>query len=1373
MQRERAERCGHTALGSHCPLWRALVSALCFSPLLAGPLVFARSCGNVQLQLTPDYSFAIGSSSAGSAYTFTLADQTLAQGSLTQLALFHYDNSLASTSGTTPLKSVGTSFVPGKWGSALVIATGGALSYPAAGNLSFADGTIEMWIAPTKDGTDPVYSHYDQTLIRYKAANGDQLVMSESAEAGNFYAGAVIGGSFTGVGGIPMATLKAGVWHHVALTYSKANGRLRLYLDGVPTDETDAAFQMPPADGASFTVDSDSNGTPSAFLIDELRISADEKAPAEIAYDAGRATPFTNNEVLFSLAGVAPGELSYSVGNCGSETYSWSGVPIVNVTPPSNLLPPGSTSVALSFSTLQPASCAYSLGTQAPFSSMQPISVGQQTTSHSGIIAGISSSPLAVNNVYLQCDSNPDYTLTLHYRAIATPNGPFPRIGSIWVGDYLMGTKPAQANQVQLYLGPTIGEGAPDVSVSQIPALRTANPNVLVLPSVNASNTIGGLPVVPANYLLHDVNGQPIAVDPGGDFLFNMTNPEVPPFLAQFAYDQFISTGIYDGIFWDNFHATLANVQYDYLGVPHQVDANRDGIIDDQNTLNTAWGQGMYALISDFKVLSPYAYNAGHIDQSPPSSSVLSYFNGDSFTFDALQVREGNVSFDSLFSSYNTWFAGGQKPGIAMVQSSPPSQIAYGYGYSPLVQLPPSTIQFAQTYYPNMRFGLALALMNDGFSTFDFGDLAPGAETNWWYDEYDFNLGAPLSAARPATAPPPSPNLVLNGSFEEPITNDWTFSVDTSTGSAATFESTMAVAADGNYSAHISVTAIAPVTASSYSNIQLFDGGISLVSGTSYTLSFWAVSSGPRNMHVNVLKDGGNYASYGLSAIAALGTTWQPFTFAFQANATASDGRVNFYFGDQTGETWIDGITLQPGSGPTYRRDFTNGAVILNGTSGQQTIPIEPGFQKFRGTQAPLWQYFVDDNSSGFTADPSWQTVTYDTGLTDYPGSPAHPNPPFYHAWGGTAHQQTTGTAAQWNLSIPSDGQYTIQVWLPAAPGASGWTKNAVYEVVANGAVIATWALDQTIAAAGDAWHTVATVALTAASQPILRVHNAGSGALLADAVYITSAALFNDGSPVTQVTLGPFDGILLQRQTPVPVPASRVDSVVNAASYQPAIASGGFVSIVGSGFTNSSRSWTSSDFSGNNLPTSLDGVSVAINGKPAYVEYINATQINAIAPDDDTIGQVQVQVTTPQGASYAGTVLKQKVSPAFFTYQSGATSYVAAVHLDGTLVGPAGPSSRPAVPGEVIEIYGTGFGPTNPLLPSAQLVSQPAPLSLPASVAIGGVDAQVQWAGLVSPGLYQLNVQIPNLSPGDQPVQTSLSGFQGGSGIFISIAGN
>jgi uncharacterized protein (TIGR03437 family) len=379
------------------------------------------------------------------------------------------------------------------------------------------------------------------------------------------------------------------------------------------------------------------------------------------------------------------------------------------------------------------------------------------------------------------------------------------------------------------------------------------------------------------------------------------------------------------------------------------------------------------------------------------------------------------------------------------------------------------------------------------------------------------------------------------------------------------------------------------------------------------------------------------------------------------------------------------------------------------------------------------------------------------------------------HAWNKTVHQQTTpGTPGEWSLNIPADGSYTLQAWLPAAPASSAWTTNAIYEVVSGGVTIATYTLDQTTAAAGDGWHNLGTVNLTAAGAPFLRVHNGGSALIVADAIYVSSSsALFNDGSAATQITLGPFDGILLQRSTPAAAPASHINSVVNAAGYQPAIASNTFISILGTGFTSgNSRTWTSADFNGNNLPTSLDGISVTINGIPAYVEYIGPTQINALAPADSTIGPVQIVVETPQGPSYSGTVLKQLFAPAFFTYSIANQTYAAALHSDGTLVGAAGENSRPAVPGEIVEIYGCGFGATNAAIPIGQLVSQPAPLAAQPTVRIGGMNATVSYAGLVASGLYQINVVVPGLAAGDKAVQADVAGFQSPSGIYLSIGG-
>jgi uncharacterized protein (TIGR03437 family) len=226
-----------------------------------------------------------------------------------------------------------------------------------------------------------------------------------------------------------------------------------------------------------------------------------------------------------------------------------------------------------------------------------------------------------------------------------------------------------------------------------------------------------------------------------------------------------------------------------------------------------------------------------------------------------------------------------------------------------------------------------------------------------------------------------------------------------------------------------------------------------------------------------------------------------------------------------------------------------------------------------------------------------------------------------------------------------------------------------------------------------------------------------------------------------------------------------RVSTVVSAASLQPGVASSTWISIFGAGFTSTARPWAGLDFAGSLLPISLDGISVKINGKPAYIGYIGPEQINVLSPEDVFIGDVQIEVTTPQGKAFA-TVLKQKVAPAFFYSTSGSRNYVAAVHQNGTYV----TAANPARIGETILLYGTGFGGTTPFLPTSQIVSQPAPLTLPANVYVGGVSANVQFAGLVGSGLYQLNVTIPNVPAGDQTVQATITGFQSADGILLPV---
>jgi uncharacterized protein (TIGR03437 family) len=235
---------------------------------------------------------------------------------------------------------------------------------------------------------------------------------------------------------------------------------------------------------------------------------------------------------------------------------------------------------------------------------------------------------------------------------------------------------------------------------------------------------------------------------------------------------------------------------------------------------------------------------------------------------------------------------------------------------------------------------------------------------------------------------------------------------------------------------------------------------------------------------------------------------------------------------------------------------------------------------------------------------------------------------------------------------------------------------------------------------------------------------------------------------------------------------AVSITSVVSGAPFASAVSGGSWVTIYGTNLAGTTRQWGDGDFSGNKLPLSLDGVTVRIDGQPAAVYYISPTQLNVQSPDDAATGPVQVQVANQQSTA-TSTGNMQRYAPAFFTF---GTKYVAAVHSDGTFVGPAGlfgasVASRHASPGEVVLLFGTGFGPTNPPTGAGVVLGGAAPLANPAllQIRIGGQPASVQFAGLTGAGLYQFNVMIPELPGGDSAVVATISNVASPSNVFIA----
>jgi uncharacterized protein (TIGR03437 family) len=179
----------------------------------------------------------------------------------------------------------------------------------------------------------------------------------------------------------------------------------------------------------------------------------------------------------------------------------------------------------------------------------------------------------------------------------------------------------------------------------------------------------------------------------------------------------------------------------------------------------------------------------------------------------------------------------------------------------------------------------------------------------------------------------------------------------------------------------------------------------------------------------------------------------------------------------------------------------------------------------------------------------------------------------------------------------------------------------------------------------------------------------------------------------------------------------------------------------------NDSRIWAGSDFVNSQLPTQLDGVSVTVNGKPAFVYFISPTQLNVLTPPDAISGTIAVQVTNGGVKSNVVNSPAQPLALAFFTFDA---THITATHLDGSLIGPTTlyPGySTPAKPGETIIVYGNGFGPTTVPVVSGGL-TQSGTLTGQLIVAIGPGPADVPFAGLVAPGEFQFNIVVPASTP-------------------------
>lgn len=235
---------------------------------------------------------------------------------------------------------------------------------------------------------------------------------------------------------------------------------------------------------------------------------------------------------------------------------------------------------------------------------------------------------------------------------------------------------------------------------------------------------------------------------------------------------------------------------------------------------------------------------------------------------------------------------------------------------------------------------------------------------------------------------------------------------------------------------------------------------------------------------------------------------------------------------------------------------------------------------------------------------------------------------------------------------------------------------------------------------------------------------------------------------------------------TPVSAaPGPAITGIVGGGMGVPNISSSGWFSIYGKNFTTTSQP----AFAGvsNTYGTNLAQTCVQVGNILAQLNYVSATQINALAPSLPAGTAVPISVIsncgTPNATSalvVVANVLPQSPGFVFWSQNASGQNPVVAVEVaNGALVGPRGALPGvvfvPARQGDLVTVYYASAGGAGA-----------------SSVTVGGQFADLidLGAGPIG-GLSQITFVVPHgLTPGNQPLVVIVNGVASAPGAFLTV---
>lgn len=231
-------------------------------------------------------------------------------------------------------------------------------------------------------------------------------------------------------------------------------------------------------------------------------------------------------------------------------------------------------------------------------------------------------------------------------------------------------------------------------------------------------------------------------------------------------------------------------------------------------------------------------------------------------------------------------------------------------------------------------------------------------------------------------------------------------------------------------------------------------------------------------------------------------------------------------------------------------------------------------------------------------------------------------------------------------------------------------------------------------------------------------------------------------------------------------------------------------ISVFGQNVSNETVLFPNLDGQGK-LATILGGTCLTMNGEALPIFAVTPDQINAQVSATKALGPASFTVIANCGTAQAVTsdvaiAMIEEATPGFFLYPplSNNGLIAARFNADDVAVAPSGMftdvfgGSRPAKAGDIIVLYGTGWGDTTAALGLGELATGAAQL-LPAAnptVSFGGIflpPEGVLYVGVTpgTAGLYQLAIRVPAVSiPGNYQVVLTVYGKSTPIGPFVPV---